>query len=333
MDGTVTLDLVTARDLCRRAALAAGATEAAAGSIADAAVAAEASGRPTLGLGHFMDYLDAFRAGRIDGRATPELTRPVPAVILSDARGGVAHLGFDLALDDLVVTAKSLGLALFAQRNAYTCGELGWFACRVAEAGLLSLAATNSPPLMAGSGTTRPVFGTNPIALAAPQADGPPLLIDQSSSATAYVNVRRAAQEGRSIPEGWAVDDEGRPTTDPHAAMNGALLPFGGARGGNIALLVEVLTAGLCGGNWSLDAPPIGTGDACPAVSLFVLAIDPGPITPDFSERLQAQLHRLAETYGVHIPGRNKAASREKARAEGITVPSALLRRLEGGIG
>ena len=93
------------------------------------------------------------------------------------------------------------------------------------------------------------------MAFAAPVADGPPLVIDQSSSATAFVNIRKAADEGREIPEGWALDATGHSTTDPVQAMKGALLAFGGARGANIALMVEVLAAGLSGANWSLDAP------------------------------------------------------------------------------
>ncbi|TIW17972.1 MAG: Ldh family oxidoreductase, partial [Mesorhizobium sp.] len=100
-----------------------------------------------------------------------------------------------------------------------------------------------------------PVYCTNPMSFAAPAADGSPLVIDQSSSATAFVNIRKAAEDGRKIPEGWALDASGNPTTDPAAAMKGAMLAFGGQRGANIALMVEVLAAGLSGANWSLDAP------------------------------------------------------------------------------
>ena len=112
--------------------------------------------------------------------------------------------------------ARLFGVAVFSQKNAYTCGALGYFAARLAEAGLVSIAATNGPALLAGSGSTKPVYCTNPLAFAAPVADGPPLVIDQSSSATAFVIIRKAAREGRRRSrEGWAVDAEGNPTTDP----------------------------------------------------------------------------------------------------------------------
>lgn len=268
----VVMSLEDARRLCERAAMALGASAETARSLAASVVAAEAEGQKTVGLAHFIDYLDALEAGRIDGSAVPMVTRPLPAIFHSDARGGAAHTGFDQAFDDLVATAKTLGVAVFAQRNAYTCGALGYFAGRLASRGLVALAATNGPALIAPEGATKPVYCTNPLAFAAPTASGPALLIDQSSSATAFVNLRLAAKEGRPIPEGWAIDADGRPTTDAAAAVKGALLAFGGARGANIALMVEVLAAGLSGANWSLDAPSFTSGSESPGTGLFVAA-------------------------------------------------------------
>ncbi|MDQ6435655.1 Ldh family oxidoreductase [Mesorhizobium sp. LHD-90] len=327
---TVTLTIGKARDLCEEAAIRAGANPELARSIAVAAVRAEAEGQASVGLGHFIDYLASLREGRIDGRATPLITRPAPAIILSDARGGAAHPGFDRAFDDLVATAKSFGLALFVQKNAYTCGALGPFAARLAEVGLVGLAATNGPALLAGSGATRPVYCTNPMAFAAPVAGGPPLLIDQSSSATAFVNVRQAARENRPIPSGWALDADGNPTTDPEKAMAGALLAFGGARGANLALMVEVLSAGVSGAKWSLDAASISKGSENPGTGLFVLAIAPALVDPDFATRMAAQLSRLSGSYGVHVPGPAKAKARERAERHGITVSRELYERIAG---
>ncbi|PSJ56552.1 Ldh family oxidoreductase [Kumtagia ephedrae] len=330
MSDTVTLPLGDALSLCETAATRLGASAELARSIAEAAVRAEAEGQPAVGLAHYIDYLDSLRDGRIDGRAEPAITRPAPALILSDARGGAAHPGFDRAFDDLVATARNFGLALFVQKNAYTCGALGQFAARLAEAGLVGLAATNGPALIAGSGGTKPVYCTNPLAFAAPVEDGPPLLIDQSSSATAFVNIRQAAREGRPIPEGWAVDAEGSPTTDPNEAMKGALLAFGGVRGANIALMVEVLAAGLSGANWSLDAHSISEGSENPGSGLFVLAIAPALLDPDFSRRLAAQLDRLSADYGVHIPGPAKARARQAAERDGMTVSRPIYERIAG---
>ena len=95
---------------------------------------------------------EALAGGRIDGQAEPEITRPLPAIFLADARRGAAHPGFDQAFEDLAAAARTFGLAAFAQRNSYTCGALGYFTARLAERGLVALAATNGPALLAGSG-------------------------------------------------------------------------------------------------------------------------------------------------------------------------------------
>ncbi|CAM5568277.1 (2R)-3-sulfolactate dehydrogenase (NADP(+)) [Aquamicrobium terrae] len=322
------LSLDQAKVLCRAAAIGAGASEAAADALADASVAAEAEGRSSVGLSHFIDYLEAMDAGRLDGKAEPAISRPALAMFLSDARKGAAHTGFARTFDDLVKAAKLFGVAVFSQKNAYTCGELGYFTGRLAAQGLVALAATNGPALLAGSGGTRPVYCTNPLSFAAPAADGPPLLIDQASSATAFVNIRKAAAKGQIIPPGWAVDAAGNPTTDPASAMKGALLAFGGERGANIALMVEVLAAGLTGANWSLDAPSFMAGAENPGTGLFVLALEPKLLDARFEQRMRAQMDRLGAQYGVYMPGAGKAQAAARASAAGVDVPTEVVKRI-----
>ena len=324
----IRLSVDAALALCEGAAVAAGASGAMARSIAVAAVDAEAEGQPSVGLAHFIDYLDALRDGRIDGKAKPVITRPAPAIILLDACGGAAHPGFDLAFGDLVETAKSFGIALFCQRNAFTCGALGFFVRRLAETGLAAIAATNGPALMAAGGSAKPIYCTNPLAFAAPVEGASPLVIDQASSATAFVKIRQAAEAGDAIPQGWAIDADGLPTTDANAAIKGALLAFGGARGGNIALMVEVLAAGLSGANWSLDAPSFSIGSESPGTGLTIVALSPTLIDPDFPGRLKRQLERLGDDHGVHIPGRAKALARERAGRDGLLVDPAVHQRI-----
>ncbi|MDQ2632223.1 MAG: Ldh family oxidoreductase [Pseudomonadota bacterium] len=328
MADTIRLGLDEATRLCERAALAAGAGEEAAAALARSVVAAEARGLTVVGLAHLFDYLDAIRDGRIDGKAEPAITRPALTLYMSDAGGGLAHTGFDRVCDAVAKTARLFGVAIFMQRNAYTCGELGYFTGRLAGEGLVSFAATNGPALMAGAGSTRPVYCTNPMSFAAPVEGGTPLVIDQSSSATAFVSIRKAAAEGRELPAGWALDAQGKPTTDPAAAMKGALLAFGGNRGANIALMVEVLAAGLSGANWSLDAPSISEGHECPGTGLFVMAIEPKYVAPDFAARLHEQLHRLSHDYRVHIPGISRGKAGKLAKALGIDVSADTLRRI-----
>jgi (2R)-3-sulfolactate dehydrogenase (NADP+) len=313
--------LESATDLAVRAVRAAGASDEAAQSLARATVSANAHGKGSSGFSHLMDYLAALRAERIVGDAEPLITSPAPAAIHCDARGGIAHAGFDRAFDDLRRRAETFGLALFAQNGSFTTGELGYYPRRLAECGLVAFAATSGPALMTVAGAKTPVYCTNPIAFAAPLEDGPPLLIDQASSATAFVQLRHYAERGEALPPGWAVDGDGQPTTDPQAALRGALLAFGGARGANIALMVEVMAAGLAGANWALDAPSFLSGDRSPGAGLLVIAITPALLAPDFPRRLRLQLDRLAQL-GVHIPGRRAAATE-------IELPETLVTEIE----
>ncbi len=305
---TLRFTLEAATDLAARAIRAAGASDEAALALARATISANAHGKGSSGFSHLMDYLAALRAGRIVGDAEPIVTSSAPAAIHCDARGGIAQAGFDRAFDSLCERAQTFGIALFAQNGSFTTGELGYYPRRLAERGLVAFAATSGPALMTVAGAKSPVYCTNPIAFAAPLDEGPPLLIDQASSATAFVQLRHYAERGEALPAGWAIDGDGEATTDPHAALRGALLAFGGARGANIALMVEVMAAGLAGANWALDAPSFTSGDRSPGAGLLVIAITPALLAPDFPQRLRLQLDRLANL-GVHIPGRRAAAT------------------------
>lgn len=324
-DRTVTLTLAEISVLASTALLRAGASETVARSLAKAIVDAEAAGKSALGLAHLPDYLNALACGRIDGHAEPLITSPIPALMKCDCRGGIAQLGFDLAFEELVTKARTFGLALYASQASYTTGELGWYAARLADAGLVALAATNGPALIAGGGSMKPVYCTNPLAFAAPRANSPPLVIDQASSATAFVKVRQAAERGEAIPDGWALDSHGKPTTDASEAVKGALLAFGGTRGANIALMVEVLAGGLTGANWSLDAPDFRTGSDNPGAGLLILVIAPQFLASDFEDRLARQLERLSKDYGVHVPGEARATARWRVGSAGISLPRALI--------
>jgi len=318
---TVRLETHEAHDIARRAAVKAGASDEVANALANAVVSAEWAGSRAVGFAHLFDYLDGFVKGRIAKDARPDVTFPAPAAIAIDAKRGIAQLGFDLAFDELVRRAKDYGVTVLLQSNSFTVGELGYYTRRLAEAGLVAIATTNATAQMTTLESRKAVYGTNPLSFAAPRAGAKPFVIDQASSATAFVNIREAAARGESIPEGWAVDAQGSPTTDAREAVKGLLLAFGGARGANIAMMLEFLVAGLAGSNWSMDAPNFAEGSESPGVGLFVLAIKPELVVEDFTARLTSQIERLA-AQGVRIPCSHLNITE-------IDVPDALLKRLE----
>lgn len=314
-----------ALELALSTARAAGADEASARALAEATVSAHLNNRAEVGFAHFLDYITAYRAGRINGAPVPRLHRPFPAFFSSDADAGIAQLGFDLAFDTLVEAATGFGIAIFTQHNSFTTGELGYYVRRLAGKGLLALAFTNANAFVAPAPGLPRLYSTNPLAFAYPLGpDRAPVVIDQSSSATAFVNLASAAKKGEALDPGMAVDAGGMPTTDPNAAMKGALLPFGGRKGANIALMVELMSAGLSGGGWSVEIPDFQSGEGTLNSGLTVLAIAPGADAATNAARSGAFAERLAEA-GVHVPGRTRKASPEAA---GFFVPTALVERV-----
>ncbi|WP_258804165.1 Ldh family oxidoreductase [Pseudarthrobacter sp. NS4] len=287
-------------EICRRALERAGADSSSAEILAKATVEAELVGNRAVGVGHLFDYLDGYGTGRIATDVQPRIHRSAPAVIDVDASNGLAQAAFEAALPDLLGAAREAGIAALWVRRSYTCGELGYYPRRLAQEGFIAMASANSPALMSVGGSPQPVLGTNPLAYAIPRPGKMPFVIDQASSSTAYVNIKRAAEKGEPIPAGWALGPDGKPTQNASEALQGTLLPFGGHRGGNVALLMEVL-ATLSGANFSVDAAPFDHGAVSPGIGVFLLAIDPARFTGSV-DRIGKQLEYLRDEHQVRLP-------------------------------
>jgi (2R)-3-sulfolactate dehydrogenase (NADP+) len=260
-------------------------------------VEAELLGRRPVGVSHLVDYVDGFRSGRI-AQGSPSLEQRTAVISTVDCRGGIAQHGFDVALSGLSSGAAEHGLSVAALRHSFTAGELDYYVRRLNRRGLMGLACANSPALVTVAGARGPLLGSNPLAFGVPLPHGRRLAFDQASSATAWVAVRDAATRDETIPATLAVDGSGAPTTSAAAALEGALLPFGGYKGGNIALLVEVL-ATLGGGLFSVDAPPFDHGAASPSVGVVVVAVSTETLDPGYPGRLDAQLDRWKVEHGA----------------------------------
>jgi (2R)-3-sulfolactate dehydrogenase (NADP+) len=309
-------------ELCERALRGSGATPAQAAVLAEATVEAELLGRRPVGVSHLLDYVDGFRSGRIAPGA-PSLEQRTAVISAVDCRGGLAQHGFDHALPEMCAGAAEHGVSVAALRHCFTAGELDYYVRRLNQQGLLGVACANSPALVTVAGARGPLLGSNPLAFGVPLPDGRRLAFDQASSATAWVAVRDAATSDTPIPATWAVDSSGAPTTSAAAALDGALLPFGGYKGGNIALLVEVLST-LSGGMFSIDAPPFTSGTASPAIGVTVVAVATEMLNPGYLGRLDAQLNHWKAELGAD-PGvwtaHHEAAS--------CSVPRDLYERLQ----
>lgn len=295
---TVHLERQDLQRLCVDALRVAGASEAQARVLAEATVQAEERGHRLVGVAHLLDYADAFHAGRITRGGEPSIRRATGAVAVVDCGGGLAQHGYELVVDQLAANADRGGLAAVAMANSFTAGELGYYVRRLTARGQLAIACANSPALMSVAGARAPMLGTNPLAFGLPLPDGRRVLVDQASSATAWVALRDAATRQEPIDPAWAVDPAGQPTTSASAGLAGALLPFGGYKGGNIALLVELL-ATVAGGLFSSDAPAFDHGPDSPRIGVVVAAVSLATLAPGYGKRLRDQFSRWEADLGA----------------------------------
>ena len=324
-----TLTVAEAEDLVVRTLLRCRTGETNARSVARALVAAEADGLKGHGLSRVPSYAAQAKVGKVDGFAEPIASRPKPAVVAVDAAYGFAFPALDLAVAALPQAARGQGIAAAPIRRSHHCGAAGHPAERLAQEGFVTLLFANTPAAIAPWGGSRGMFGTNPIAFACPLPDAPPIVVDLSLSKVARGNILAAKQRGEAIPEGWALDAAGRPTTDPDAALKGTMLPLGDAKGTALALMVELLAAGLTGANYAAEASSFldAEGDP-PATGQLVLALDPNAFGGVIA-RFGALAAMIEAQAGARLPGRRRLALREKAAREGLPVADALLREIE----
>ncbi len=315
------ISLDEAEALAFAALTGAGAVPVQAAPVARSVRAAEAEGTRGIGLGYVPWYAGHLKVGKISGTAVPSVRQLRPAAIHVEASGGFAHPAFEAGEAALVAAARRQGIAVLGVSGAYACGVLGYFTDRLARAGLVAMAFTNASSTMAPWGGRTPFFGTNPWAFGAPRAGADPLVIDSSSSATAYVNLAQAAAAGTPLPPGWALDPEGRPTTDPELGLQGSIAPAGGHKGGALALMVEVLAAGITGAQWSFEASSLGDDvGGPPQLGQSFIAIDPAALAAGFTGRLEVMLAAMLAQDGVRLPGARRHANRRSAETEGVEL-------------
>jgi (2R)-3-sulfolactate dehydrogenase (NADP+) len=327
--GELVLTLDEVRAVAEGALRGSGANDVQAGPVADSVVAAEADGLQTIGLGYLPTYCSHLRCGKIDGKAQPRLVSGDGAVLQIDAGHGFPHAAFEPFKQQLFDRARSLGIASMSISRSYSAGVLGWFVEQIAAAGMIGIGFANASPSIAPWGAKEPFFGTNPMALAVPRDGKSMVLIDQASSQVARVSVMQRSAKGERIPDSWGFDSEGNPTTDGDAVLNGgSLAPFGGYKGYGIALMVEILAAGLTGAHWSFQASSFGDDlGGPPSVGQLFLALDPVKFSAGagFARHLETMLAELESRPGARLPGARRAEAQASARAKGIVVSADLL--------
>jgi (2R)-3-sulfolactate dehydrogenase (NADP+) len=330
---------------------------------ARALVAAEMAGLGGHGLSRVQLYAQHVKEGRANGSAEPRIAHEKGAACLIDAQGGLAYLAMELAAREAVRRAREFGVAFCGVTRSHHCGAMDYHLAPLAAAGLIGIGFTTSPAAINAWGGKKPLFGTNPVAAvfprnrradslpAEPAARGQraqglastpdssadevwrghsPLVIDLSLTEVARGKIMVAAKEGKSIPLGWALDAEGKPTTDAQAALTGSMAAIGGVKGVLLALIVELLCCALTGAQFGFENDSFFEAGRPASIGHALLAIDPGALAGSaaYHERLETLLAAMLADEGVRLPGERRHKLVADARANGIDVSDALLKQL-----
>lgn len=307
-------------------------SQATAQSVANALVAAEVDGQGGHGLSRIPSYTAQSMTGKVDGFAVPKLAWLTDAAARIDVAYGFAYPAFDRVVAEVGKRGETQGIAVATLYRSHHFGQAGAHCERLAEQGFVAFVFGNSPKAMAPWGGKRSLIGTNPIAFAAPMKDGPPLVIDLALSKVARGKVIAANEAGQPIPDDWALDADGQPTTDPKAVLGGGTMrPIGQAKGAALAIMVEVMSACLAGAHLGFEASSLFDGEGPPPnLGQSVLILNPHVLSGgSFLDRMAAFAAAYTEEDGVRLPGVTRLKNRARAAQEGLSIDPVLYEKIQ----
>ncbi|WP_081747553.1 Ldh family oxidoreductase [Arthrobacter sp. Br18] len=290
-------------------------------------VQADQRGIYSHGLLRLPLYSEALRLGGINPTPSMSFSTQKAGVAVLDADAALGQVAMQAAVDRVLEVGRSQGIAAVAVHNSSHYGAGAFWSDQLAGAGFLCFLTSSTGPVVAPHGGAEKVLGTNPLTLGAPSADGWPLTADLATSNGAYGKVIAARNEGTALPEGWAVDAAGNPTTDPVAAAEGSMIPFGGHKGSAVAVLLEAFAASLTDATFAFETVDIWSNPASRMNNGHLLiGIDSAAFTGrGRTEARVAELQQHVRASGpsdrtVHSPGDPERI--RESEAEGITLPA-----------
>lgn len=250
------------------------------------------------------------------------------ATSVIDGGNGLGQIAASEAMKTSIAKAREFGIGLTLVRNTNNVGFLGYYTNLAARKGLVGIMGGNAAPSMAPWGGAEPFFGTNPISIAIPAEGRNPLVLDMSSSVVARGKIRRASRNQERIPEGWALDENGEPTTDPDEALKGTLLPIGGPKGSALAMMVDILAGMLSGSSYGPDVKTFHKPLGPTGVGLFSIAIDIEHLcdVDDFYQKLDnyintiKKMKKVKSSSEIFMPGEIEFNNEEKSLKKGIEL-------------
>jgi LDH2 family malate/lactate/ureidoglycolate dehydrogenase len=297
--------------------------------LADSLVQADLGGVHSHGVLRVPEYVKKLTpSGGVDPRGRPRVVRAVGGCVVVDGGNSMGQIGASFAMRQAIERARAHGIGAAAVRGSNHCGAMAYYAEMAAREDMIGLATTNALPTMAPWGGAERLLGINPLAVAIPAGQEPPIVFDAAFSGSAHGKIRVYQQKGLPIPEGWATDMDGNPTTDAATAIDGLLLPIGGFKGAALAMVMGVLSSMLSGAAYGTELGDMARGPTPGLDGHFVAAIDVAAFeeVDRFKERVDAairQIHAARRAPGVerlYAPGEPEARRRAQYAREGIPL-------------
>lgn len=311
------------QSLIEQALVRHGVTKANAPLVAATIVAAERDGSRSHGLQRLPGYLSSLKSGWVDGKAEPVIEEAAPSLLKVDAVNGFAQVALARAAAPLRTMVERQGTASMATKNSHHFAALWPDVEPFAADGYIVLSMIHSRARIVSWGGSKKVLGTNPMAFGCPRKGRSPVVWDQASSTMSQGDVLLASAAKRQLPPNIGVDADGKPTTDPDAVLQGgALLPFGNAKGGSIAFMIEILSAALTGARFGFeDTSAQIKGALTSNAGQFLLLIDPKRMGGnEFVERVELLIQHLLSAGTERMPGDHRYARRVVSDREGVEV-------------
>ncbi|WP_417583825.1 Ldh family oxidoreductase [Pelagibacterium sp.] len=310
-----------------------GLSETQAGAVARVIAAGERDACASHGIYRIEGCLRTVKAGKVAPRAEPTIKTDDTAIVRVDANDGFSCPAVELGLPALAERARKFGLAAMVINNCTHFSALWYEAELLTDMGLAGLAMCPSYATVAPTGGTKPLLGTNPLAFGWPRPGQPPYVFDFATSVAARGEIELHRRAGKPLPQDWALDAEGNPTTEPEAALAGAMLPFGGHKGSAISTMIELLAAAMIGDMTSREAlDHLGTTTLAPHHGELILAFDPETFARGGSgnpfDRAEAIFSAILDQ-GARLPSQRRYQARDKALAHGIPLKDADIAMLD----
>lgn len=326
------------KDFMTKAFTATGVSSDDAEIVADNLIEAELKGIESHGLSRFPVYLKRLRSGLVNPKPSLKITQVLPGILSVDGDNGLGSVVAVRALEKGMEIAEKIGICAIGIKKSNHFGISTYYCEKAADQGFVSIIFTNSPPATPPWGGREPYFGTNPMAFGMPRSQKPHIIVDLATSVVARGKIIKAAERKEIIPEGWALDKEGYPTTDAKAALEGVLLPIAGPKGYALSLAVEHLAGVFTGAGYGREvAWQYGSSEEPANVGHFLILVkgDAFLSETEYYERVEKFITEIKENAlapgfsEVKLPGEREWEKEQARVQEGIKVESGLLETFE----